>query len=119
MPTRPPVHKPYPRRERKGPAAIVLQRRASARVRGYTWRWEKARALHLQAHPFCVECMKAGRYQIGRVVDHIVPHRGNDELFWDRANWQTLCKPHHDAKTAKEDGGFGNRSSTNVKASTG
>jgi hypothetical protein len=41
------------------------------------------------------------------VVDHIVPHRGNMRLFWARENWAARCKPHHDAKTAREDGGFG------------
>ncbi|WP_317617964.1 HNH endonuclease [Rhodobacter capsulatus] len=30
------------------------------------------------------------------VVDHITPHRGNKALFWDRYNWQALCKPCHD-----------------------
>jgi 5-methylcytosine-specific restriction protein A len=41
------------------------------------------------------------------VVDHITPHGGDEALFWDRDNWQPLCKPCHDAKTAREDGGFG------------
>lgn len=41
------------------------------------------------------------------VVDHIVPHCGNQQLFWDTDNWQPLCKKHHDRKTATEDGGFG------------
>jgi 5-methylcytosine-specific restriction protein A len=36
------------------------------------------------------------------VVDHIIPHRGNKELFWNRENWQPLCRPHHDRKTTKE-----------------
>lgn len=27
--------------------------------------------------------------------------------MWDSANWQPLCKHCHDAKTAREDGGFG------------
>jgi 5-methylcytosine-specific restriction protein A len=31
-------------------------------------------------------------------------------LFWDSKNWQSLCKHHHDVKTATEDGGFGRRS---------
>lgn len=35
--------------------------------------------------------------------------RAAQSLFWDQNNWQALCKPHHDAKTAREDGGFGNR----------
>ena len=30
------------------------------------------------------------------VVDHIVPHKGDTALFWDRANWQAACRWHHD-----------------------
>jgi 5-methylcytosine-specific restriction protein A len=30
------------------------------------------------------------------VCDHIVPHRGDERLFWDEANLQTLCKRCHD-----------------------
>ncbi len=41
------------------------------------------------------------------VVDHIIPHKGDQSLFWDSSNWQPLCKHHHDQKTAREDGGFG------------
>ncbi|MGN8738508.1 HNH endonuclease signature motif containing protein [Bilifractor sp. HCP3S3_D3] len=37
------------------------------------------------------------------VVDHIVPHRGDPKLFWDRSNWQALCKRCHDKKTRKYD----------------
>ena len=33
------------------------------------------------------------------VVDHIIPHRGNQRLFWDMKNWQPLCKDCHDRKT--------------------
>jgi 5-methylcytosine-specific restriction protein A len=39
---------------------------------------------------------------LATVVDHIVPHRGDQRLFWDEANWAALCKPCHDAKTARE-----------------
>jgi 5-methylcytosine-specific restriction enzyme A len=41
------------------------------------------------------------------VVDHIIPHRGNRTLFWDRNNWQGLTESDHNRKTALEDGGFG------------
>lgn len=37
------------------------------------------------------------------VVDHIVPHRGDQKLFWDRGNWQPLCEHHHNVKTMTED----------------
>jgi len=46
---------------------------------------------------------------LARIVDHVIPHRGDQELFWDTSNWQPLCKRCHDVKTAGEDGGFGNR----------
>jgi 5-methylcytosine-specific restriction endonuclease McrA len=37
------------------------------------------------------------------VCDHIKPHRGKEELFWDEGNLQTLCKPCHDSlKQAEE-----------------
>ncbi|MFF2156316.1 HNH endonuclease signature motif containing protein [Paenibacillus chitinolyticus] len=67
-----------------------------------------ARTGFLRKLPLCKYCKEAGKLTPSSVVDHIIPHRGNKELFWDRANWQPLCKSHHDAKTAKEDGGFGN-----------
>jgi len=35
------------------------------------------------------------------VVDHIVAHRGDQELFWDQSNWQSLCKPCHDSEKQK------------------
>ncbi|MFG1378079.1 HNH endonuclease [Xanthobacter autotrophicus] len=25
------------------------------------------------------------------MVDHIIPHRGDKALMWDRSNWQALC----------------------------
>jgi 5-methylcytosine-specific restriction protein A len=41
------------------------------------------------------------------VCDHIVPHKGDERLFWAEENWQSLCFHHHSEKTAQEDGGFG------------
>ncbi len=86
------------------------ERRGSAASRGYDTRWRKARALYLSQHPLCAECRRQGRTVAASVVDHIRPHKGNRTLFWDERNWQGLCKPCHDAKTAREDGGFGNAS---------
>ncbi|MEW6169799.1 MAG: HNH endonuclease [Pseudomonadota bacterium] len=85
----------------------VDERRGTARERGYDTAWQKAREGFLRAHPLCVECDRAGRAVPATVVDHIVPHRGDRTAFWDRSNWQPLCKRCHDAKTAREDGGFG------------
>jgi 5-methylcytosine-specific restriction protein A len=52
-------------------------------------------------NPWCVECSLNGKSVLATVVDHIRPHRGDRRLFWDRANWQGLCKRCHDAKTAR------------------
>jgi 5-methylcytosine-specific restriction enzyme A len=73
--------------------------RGSAEERGYDARWRKARKAFLQEHPLCVECLKAGKLTPATVVDHIIPHRGNQELFWNADNWQPLCKECHGKKT--------------------
>jgi len=75
----------------------------SAGSRGYGRAWQKASRQYLAAHPLCVKCMEEGRYRKATVVDHIVPHRGDETLFWDRDNWQALCKSCHDHKTWTED----------------
>jgi 5-methylcytosine-specific restriction protein A len=31
-----------------------------------------------------------------RIADHVEPHRGDPDMFWDEDNVQTLWKPHHD-----------------------
>jgi 5-methylcytosine-specific restriction protein A len=47
-------------------------------------------------------CAAAGRLEPATVVDHVVPHRGDQELFWDEANWAALCTRCHDRKTVRE-----------------
>lgn len=71
--------------------------------RGYGSRWRRESKVFLQAHPLCVRCLASGKYVRATVVDHIVPHRGDQKLFWDRSNWQSLCKHCHDTKTMTED----------------
>lgn len=60
--------------------------------RFYNRQWEKARRVFLAHHRWCAHCKQAR----AAVVDHITPHKGNKALFWDRSNWQALCKPCHD-----------------------
>lgn len=71
--------------------------------KGYGTRWQKESRAFLRANVLCVCCMKKGKYTKATVVDHIVPHRGDPVLFWDRSNWQPLCKSCHDHKTMTED----------------
>lgn len=73
--------------------------RDSAAARGYDKRWQRARARFLKQNPLCAECLRNHRTTPATVVDHIIPHRGNQRLFWDQTNWQPLCKKCHDHKT--------------------
>ncbi|MDH6268265.1 5-methylcytosine-specific restriction protein A [Rhizobium sp. SG_E_25_P2] len=78
-------------------------RRPSARQRGYTSEWDKARREYLAAHPHCRLCAAMGRITPANVVDHIKPHRGDMRLFWTRANWQPLCTPCHSSVKQKQE----------------
>ncbi|WP_193556406.1 HNH endonuclease signature motif containing protein [Paenibacillus lutimineralis] len=81
--------------------------RGSAAARGYDGKWRKERAKFLKENPLCKHCYDEGELLEATVVDHIVPHKGDKKLFWNKKNWQPLCKRHHDSKTVREDGGFG------------
>ena len=62
----------------------------------YNSQWVKQRKYYLNTYPLCVMCEAQGKLNAATVVDHIIPHKGNEQLFWDIHNWQPLCKPHHD-----------------------
>ena len=96
------MHRPLGARSAVAVKAELERQRPSAARRGYGPRWRRARAAYLARHPLCVSCGAAGRLEPATVVDHIVPHKGDSVLFWDRANWQSMCKSCHDAKTARE-----------------
>lgn len=81
--------------------------RGSSASRGYGYRWRQARAAYLSEHPLCCLCSKQGLVSAANVVDHIIPHKGDKIYFWDQDNWQSLCAPCHNQKTATEDGGWG------------
>ncbi len=87
----------------------VKDDRPSAAKRGYGRRWQRESKLHLKKYPLCAECLRGGRTTAATLVDHIEPHKGDMKKFWNRKNWQSMCDPCHNIKTAKEDGGFGNK----------
>jgi 5-methylcytosine-specific restriction enzyme A len=102
LPSKLPVHQPSGARSAAAVKAELNRQRPSAARRGYGPRWRRARAAYLARHPLCVPCREAGRLVAATVVDYVVPHRDDEMLFWDERNWQGLCKPCHDAKTARE-----------------
>lgn len=64
-------------------------------------RWVKDRNAHLSANRFCVECMKAGLYELATVSDHIQPIKQGGAI-WDWDNRQALCEKHHNKKRRSE-----------------
>ncbi len=68
-----------------------------------TTRWRKLRLIHLGADPLCRMCADEGCIKAAAVVDHIKAHRGDETLFWDQRNWQSLCKPCHDRHKQSEE----------------
>jgi 5-methylcytosine-specific restriction protein A len=77
-------------------AAEHDERRGSSRARGYDYRWEKVRRMHLANEPLCRMC---GR--LADLVDHIQPIRDGGERL-DDANLQSLCRSCHDRKTGDD-----------------
>ena len=84
MPSKPPVHRPLGAQSAAAVKAELERQRPSAARRGYGPRWRRARRRFLARHPLCVACGAAGRLEPATVVDHVVPHRGDPVLFWDR-----------------------------------
>lgn len=83
--------------------SVAPKQKASAHARGYSRRWRRARLAYLRQHPLCAYCKKDGQYNPAHVVDHIQPHKGDRQLFWDWANWQGLCTRHHNSTKQKEE----------------
>lgn len=91
-----PKHKPSPR---------VSVRKESGEYHGWYSKpiWTKRlRPDQLAREPFCRVCARMGVRTRATVVDHVVPFRGDWQLFVDPDNHQSLCKFHHDQKTMRE-----------------
>jgi 5-methylcytosine-specific restriction protein A len=70
--------------------------RGNPAQRGYDRKWREAAKLYLRRNPYC---SVAGCANPATCVDHIIPHRGDMDVFWDVSNWQSLCSTHHAQKT--------------------
>lgn len=56
--------------------------------------WQKTRLAQLYAEPLCRFCEQMGRTTAANVADHVVPHRGDEYLFY-YGELQSLCEPCH------------------------
>lgn len=85
--------------------------RGTSAQRGYGSRWQKARDAYVRDNPLCIMCKGFGRLSPTEVVDHKIAPRLREaiesgdkiaitkaqSLFWDKTNWQPLCKYCHDS----------------------
>jgi 5-methylcytosine-specific restriction endonuclease McrA len=67
-----------------------------------TMRWRRVAKYQLRDHPLCAFCLKRGRVTPASVADHIEPHKGDQDLFWNGA-LQSLCKLCHDSAKAQQE----------------
>jgi 5-methylcytosine-specific restriction endonuclease McrA len=83
---------------RRVPSLFVPREGATERTRG--GKWSRMRAKWLREHPLCCMCQAEGYVTAADEVDHVVPlwEGGKD----DPSNFQSLCRPHHKAKSAEE-----------------
>jgi 5-methylcytosine-specific restriction enzyme A len=91
------------------PHARVARRVETRHYRGipglhYGRRWQRVRDQFLSTHPACAACARAGVLEPASQVDHVIPHRGRLELFWNWDNLQSLCVRCHARKTQREVG---------------
>ena len=86
--------------------------RGSAHGRGYSTRWRRRTLRFRRLYPLCgmrpngmapvmSECYELNRATAAEHVDHVVPHHGDEALFWDElGNWQSLCAACHARKSS-------------------
>ena len=81
--------------------------------------WKRLAKAHKAREPLCRYCLNRGFANDGsltssgapqdnprrrhNVSDHIIPHKGDEVLFFDPENLQTLCPDDHDRNKQREE----------------
>jgi len=68
--------------------------------------WKDLRRNQLQKQPLCEFCLARGIITMATVCDHIEPHRGDLDKFWNPLNLQSLCKQCHDIDKQRIENGL-------------
>jgi 5-methylcytosine-specific restriction protein A len=74
-------------------------------IRSSAWRAASRAFLAEPGNSVCAYC----RLALATLVDHVIAHKGDEGLFWDRANWRPCCLRCNSSKAAQVEGGFGHR----------
>lgn len=68
----------------------------------WTARWRSIAKAQINEHPLCIMCESEGVIEAATICDHVIPHRGDVDLFWNGER-QSLCASHHSrTKQAEE-----------------
>jgi 5-methylcytosine-specific restriction enzyme A len=92
--------------EATGRAEVSRKRDREQAIRAQykTAKWQRLRWQVLVDGLFtCVMCKRVEADTSQLVADHVVAHRGDEGLFWDRGNLQCLCKGCHDGAKQREE----------------
>lgn len=73
----------------KEPAKMKTRKRSDDLY--HTHRWTRASRVFREANPLCALCLTRDKYTPTEVVDHIIPSEVCED-FWDKENWQPLCR---------------------------
>ncbi len=65
-------------------------------------RWKKRAHAQLAAQPLCAFCLRTNKITPATIVDHVVPHRGNEYAFWN-GEVQSLCAYHHNSHKKQDE----------------
>lgn len=108
MPIRRPLHKPAGQRTKRDRDRDHDARRRTTqpwRALYRTKQWQRLRMECLTAALF--RCATPGCRNEANTADHIVPHKGEEKLFFEPANLQALCASCHSSEKQRDERGDG------------
>ena len=105
MPKKPKTHRPPGYKGPKVTAREYDKKRSTVPWRRWyrLARWSNLRKIVLAEEPYCARCAAEGIVKPSDTVNHIRPHKGDFELFWDRDNLEGVCASHHSGDIQREE----------------
>ena len=88
-----------------------MENRPRSREEYHSARWTRESKVFREKHPLCAICLEKGLLVPSEVVDHIIPVAVCSD-FWDKTNWQALCRKCNIEKGNKEKSSDGNNKYT-------
>ena len=105
MPKRIPTHRPRGQTPRDAKRDHDRAREKNSPWRKWyrTARWASIRNMVLGRDPYCTRCNAQGVTTPSTVANHIKPHKGDYDLFWDMENLEGVCAPCHNSVIQSEE----------------